>query len=142
MTVIPILLTGVMMLFLLLLRRPIKTDVTRRVMWNCFIHTVNSANGIRALINMETKLYLWCILMDCYISFKMSLAPLSVDTIRSCVRAQSKAPFVSLSKKRYPQCSVLVGFHIQTWLHEQTLLVLKSNWNKLVSTKKPRKGQL
>ena len=36
MTVIPILLTGVMLLFLLLLRRPIKTDVTRRVLWNCF----------------------------------------------------------------------------------------------------------
>jgi len=52
---------------------------------------------------------------------------LLVDTCPSWVRAPSQAPVVSLSKKHYSHCLVLIGSSIERDLHKQNVFVLQSN---------------
>ena len=47
--------------------------------------------------------------------------PLSVDACQSRVLAPSQAPVVSLSKKHYPHCLVLIGSSIERDLHKQNV---------------------
>ena len=58
----------------------------------------------------------------------------SVDTCQLWVRAPSTAPVVSLSKKLYSNCLVLVGSRngFEHDLHKQKYACSQSNLNKLV----------
>ena len=98
----------------------------------------NTPYNMLSLVLSYMSIYFWLSILCC-LSIKLlarrrgamgsAYDSCSVDTCQSWARAPSKGPVVSLSKRLYSNCLVLVGSRngFERDLHKQKMLVSQSN---------------